>query len=102
VAFSFDKNKDALINDLAHAGSFTTTHDLIAKLENYGYFSLKEVERILQAAHENNQFGWIVTDYDVSDFLARVAIPRRNEIDQADFIEILDSVAQEQTERQAD
>lgn len=102
VAFSFDKDKDTLIDDLELVGSFAATHSLIERLEAYSYFSVKEVERVLQAAHENNQFGWIVTDYDVSDFLNRVAVPRRNEIDRADFIAILDEVASEKSARQED
>ena len=75
VAFAFDKDKDALIEALRSAGAFAVTHRLIAELENYQYFSAKEVARILDAAEENDQFGWIVTDYDVSDFLNRVAVP---------------------------
>ena len=101
VAFSYDKEKDGLIDDLAEAGSFATTHSVIAKLENHGYFSLKEVERILEAAISNSQFGRIVTDYDVSDFLNRIAVPRRNEINNPEYIEILDKVAEEQFERQS-
>ena len=76
VAFSYDKNKEALIESLADAGSFAVTHNLIAKLEQFGYFSLEEVQRILAAALTNDQFGWISTDNDVYAFLKRVAVPR--------------------------
>jgi predicted nucleic acid-binding protein len=93
VAFSFDKAKDALIDELMYAGNFATTHSLIASLENYGYFSLKEVCRILEAATQNDQFGWIVTDKDVSNFLKRVAVPRRSEIDIPELLAIIDEVA---------
>lgn len=96
VAFSFDKDKEALIDNLADARSFSETHGIIASLETYSYFSLKEVDRILQAALNNGQFGAIVTDRDVSDFLNRVAIPRRAEIDRAEYIDILDEVAEQQ------
>jgi hypothetical protein len=99
VAFSFDKTKDALIDDLASAGSFAITHQLISKLEAYSYFSLKEVERILTAATANNQFGWIVTDEDVSDFLNRVAVPRFASITGHEEREILKKVIEEQKER---
>jgi predicted nucleic acid-binding protein len=83
VAFAFDKDKEALIEALRTAGAFAVTHSLIAKLENYQYFSAKEVARILDAAEENNQFGWIVTDYDVSDFLNRVAVPHMGSLSEA-------------------
>ena len=99
VAFSYDKDKDALIESLAESGSFAVTHNLIAKLEQFGYFSLKEVRRILAAAVANNQFGWIVTDDDVFTFLKRVAVPRMGTLadtEQIDFLQkMLDSKAAE-------
>ena len=99
VAFSFDKTKDALIDDLASAGSFSATHQLIASLEAFSYFSAKEVERILAAAVQNNQFGWIVTDKNVSDFLNRIAVPRMGQITTPEHREILEKVIAEQKSR---
>lgn len=99
VAFSFDKDKEALIDALKYAGSFAATHYLVAKLETYAYFSLKEVERILQAAENNTQVGWIITDQDVSDFLNRVATSRRGEIHRPEFLAIIDKVIEEQQSR---
>lgn len=104
VAFPFDRTKDALIDDLSASGSFAHSHHLIAKLEAFSYFSLKEVERILAAAIENNQFGWIATDSDVSDFLNRVAVPRMASITSPEQKEVLQGVIDEQlarTERDA-
>jgi predicted nucleic acid-binding protein len=89
VAFSYDKSKDALIESLAETGSFAGAHNLIAKLEQFGYFSLKEVQRILSAAVSNNQFGWIVTDDDIYTFLKRVAIPRMGTLIDPEQIELL-------------
>ncbi len=89
VAFSYDKNKEALIEGLADSGSFAVTHNLIAKLEQFGYFSLKEVQRILAAALSNDQFGWIVTDNDVYSFLKRVAVPRMGALDDVEQVELL-------------
>lgn len=89
VAFSYDKDKDSLIDSLSEAGSFATTHNLIAKLEKFGYFSLREVQRILAAAISNNQFGWIVDDNDVYEFLKRVAIPRLASLTDQDQIDLL-------------
>jgi hypothetical protein len=98
VAFAFDKDKDALIEALRTAGAFSVTHRLIAELENYQYFSAKEVTRMLQAAEENNQFGWIVTDYDVSDFLNRVAVPHMESLSDSHKA-ILTKVINEKKER---
>ncbi|MDG6348573.1 PIN domain-containing protein [Luteimonas sp. 8-5] len=89
VAFSYDKDKDALIESLAESGAFAVTHNLIAKLEQFGYFSLKEVQRILAAAVANNQFGWIATDDDVFTFLKRVAVPRMGALTDPEQIEFL-------------
>jgi len=102
VAFSFDKNKEMDIDDLKYAGSFAVTHGLIAKLEEYSYFSLREVIKILEAAVENNQFGPIATDFDISDFLNRVAVPHMANITSNDHKEILQSVIDEQRERAED
>lgn len=99
VAFYYDKDKDELIDELAVTRSFAGTHTVISDLETHGYYSLLEVQRILDAVLSNNQVGLIVTDYDVSDFLNRVAVPRRHELTQPDHIEILDEVAQEKHER---
>ena len=55
--FSFDKDKEVLIEALFDSGSFAETHDIVAKLENYRYFSAKEVVRVLDAVDANNQFG---------------------------------------------
>ena len=101
VAFSFDKNKEALIDNLFSSGAFATTHHLIGKLEAFSYFSLKEVEKILSAATDNNQFGWIVTDHDVSDFLNRIAVPRLDSLSDPDHKAIVQQVIEEQIERAA-
>ena len=89
VAFSYDKTKDALIESLTETGSFAGTHHLIAKLEQFGYFSLQEVQRILSAALINKQFGWIVDDPDVYTFLKRVAVPRIGTLTDIEQIELL-------------
>ncbi|MDO8789799.1 MAG: hypothetical protein Q7J42_17120 [Sulfuritalea sp.] len=89
VAFSYDKNKDALIESLAETGSFADTHHLIAKLEQFGYYSLKEVQRILSAALINNQFRWIIDDPDVYTFLKRVAVPRMGTLTDPEQIDLL-------------
>ena len=89
VAFSYDKDKDALIDSLAESGAFAVTHNLVAKLEQFSYFSLKEVQRILSAAVGNNQFGWVVNDADVYAFLKRVAVPRLGALSDPEHIDLL-------------
>lgn len=99
VAFSYDKNKEALIDSLLDSGSFAETHHLIAKLEQFGYFSLKEVQRILAAAVSNNQVGWIVDDNDVYGFLKRIAVPRMPNLVAQDQIELLQKMLANKAEQ---
>ena len=99
VAFSFDKDKEALIEELFDSGSFAQTHGIIAKLENYRYFSAKEVIRILDAVDANNQLGGIITDYDVSDFLNRVAVPHMGNVTSAEHRRTIEVVMEEKRER---
>ena len=99
IAFSFDKDKEALIEALFDSGSFARTHSIVAKLENYRYFSVKEVVRILDAVDANNQFSGIITDYDVSDFLNRIAVPHIGNVTSAEHRETLEKVIEEKRER---
>ena len=100
VAFSFDKDKEDLIKRLSSSGNFSRTHDIIAKLNSYSYFSTKEIKIILDAAIENEQFGWIVTDYDVSDFLNDYAVPKMADLDDQEHLDILHKVIQEKADRE--
>ena len=99
IAFSYDKDKQELIEKLESSGNFARTHDLISHLSDYSYFSLKETIEILNAAEANSQFGWIVTDYDVSDFLNKHAVPRFTDLKKDSHKELLVSVIEEQKER---
>lgn len=99
VAFSFDEDKEALIDDLIDAGSFATAHRIISKLEEYSYFSLIDVSKILGAASENNQVGSVVADWDVSDFLNRVAVPCLGSLISEKHKEIVQSVIDRQKKR---
>lgn len=99
VAFTFDSAKEALIDQLSTSRSFSSTHQYIAKLEDYSYFSLKEVERILAAAVDNDQFYRIRKDPDVSDFLNRVAVPRLSSIGVSEQCSLLQDIVVEQRNR---
>ena len=99
IAFSFDKEKEALIENLFDSGSFAQTHQIVAKLDSYRYFSAKEVMRILDAAEENDQFGGILTDYDVSDLLNRVAVPQIANLPSDEHKQKLNAIIAEQSER---
>jgi len=95
----FDKNKHDLINYLYKSTSFETTHIIIGRLKIYEYFSFEDVKKILEAAIENYQFGNIVTDYDISDFLNRIVVPYIENITNDTHKEIIDKVIKEQKQR---
>jgi PIN domain len=92
VAFPFNREKDALIDDLASSGSYATTHHTVAELEAFSYFSLEEVERVLDAVIKNSQVGGVVGDDDVSDFISRIALPRLSELKNTAHAELLDGL----------
>ncbi len=99
VALSFDQEKKALIDALADSPTFAATHALIANLNKYGYFSLGEARAILDAADRNNQLGMIITDQDISDFLAKAVIPHRSNLDETAHQEIIDAILADQAGR---
>ena len=97
--FIDDVGKKELIDELFNSGNFAKTHQLIAQLNKYPFFTLKDIERILDAAILNNQFGWIVTDFDISDFLYKIAVPQMAKILDSNQKEILNRVIDEQKNR---
>jgi predicted nucleic acid-binding protein len=96
VTLSFDQEKRALIDELADSPNFAATHGLIASLNSYGYFSLEEARAILDAADRNNQVGMIITDQDISDFLAKAVLPHRANLPKTAHQEIMDIVRAQQ------
>lgn len=92
IVFSFDKEKEELIDSLQNSHSFSMTHQVVRRLEFYRYFSPREVNRILQAVLENDQIHQIVTDWDISDFLNRIAVPRMGDIENEEYRRILHTV----------
>lgn len=95
VAFAFDEDKQQLIEALHESGSFAATHSLVASLDKYGYFSLKEVNAILDAAVSNDQFGGIATDYDVCSFLYEALLPHVSSLSKNEHKDIWAEVAQQ-------
>lgn len=102
IAFAYNSNKEDLIDKLNKSGRFSTTHGLIAELESYNYFSLKELEAILDAAEGNSQFCWIITDYDILDFIKRISAPHINNIKNESHKDLLNKVNLAQKEREED
>lgn len=63
--------KTAAIGALIQSSSFADTHTAISKLEELrATLSTEEVERLLNAAINNNQISWIASDSDVYAFFS--------------------------------
>lgn len=66
--------KNEAIEYLKESGSFYTTHMAISKLSQYfGYFDALDATKIFNAALENAQVGWIISDDDIYDFYVKLA-----------------------------
>lgn len=60
----------SLIQTLINSGNFSTTHDIIEKLEKFiPFFNEKEIKKILEASYTNDQIRWIIKDEDVLSFI---------------------------------
>ncbi|CAG9229186.1 PIN domain-containing protein [Burkholderia vietnamiensis] len=101
-----EAQKERAIEALEQSGSFATTHEAIAALNEFqDSFKTKEVERIFEAALSNSQVGWIITDSDVDSFYTRLFSRHLSHIDTAivdRMIEILGLVADDEDDPFAD
>ncbi|GGC91801.1 PIN domain-containing protein [Halopseudomonas salina] len=80
---------EAAILQLVESGSFATTHFAVANLNRYRQSLTKQdAERLFQAAIDNSQIGWIVSDEDVNDFYLSLITQWVTEINQ----ELADSI----------
>ncbi|WP_295460535.1 PIN domain-containing protein [uncultured Pseudomonas sp.] len=64
---------DAAVTQLAESPAFSYTHAAVAKLKNLlPQLTIEDASRLCQAALNNNQIGWIITDDDVYDFYLKL------------------------------
>ena len=71
---AFINQKNEAIEYLKESGSFSTTHMAISKLAQYlGHFNVSDATELFNAALENAQVGWIISDDDVYDFYVKLA-----------------------------
>lgn len=89
VTLSFDPEKMELINALGNSSCFATTHALVAKLDGFDFFSLHEAKMLLEAAHQNEQVRWIITDQDVSALVLKAAGPHRRGLKEPIYLEVI-------------
>ncbi|WP_281212048.1 PIN domain-containing protein [Pseudomonas fulva] len=66
--------KNEAIEYLKESGSFSATHAAISNLTKYsGHFNASDAAKLFNAALENAQVGWIISDDDVYDFYVKLA-----------------------------
>lgn len=90
VTLSFDPEKMELINALGNSSCFATTHALVAKLDDFDFFSLHETKILLESAHQNEQVRWIIGDQDVSALILKAASPHKRCLKEPPYSEIVE------------
>lgn len=69
VGVAEEDNLEGKITTLTSSGSFSQTHTAVAVLTDLiAYLSPQQIERINQAAKDNDQVGWLLSDDDVMEF----------------------------------
>lgn len=73
---------EAAIEYLVDSGNFTTTHSAVANLNNYlQHLTKQDAERLFEAATENTQIRWIMSDEDVNDLYLSLVTKWVTEVD---------------------
>ena len=69
VSFVEEGDLESKVSALVSSGNFASTHSAVADLaELIQYLSTKHIESIIQAAEENSQVSWVLSDDDVKEF----------------------------------
>lgn len=68
IKLSDEAQKNALIERLNDSPNFSTTHDVIAELKEFEFFTNRQVSKLFHILVHNNQVNWISTDDDVHTF----------------------------------
>jgi hypothetical protein len=68
IKISTEYEKELLITDLFHSGTFASTHLIISKLNKYVSFNEEQLKRLVSAAINNSQVNLIINDPDVKLF----------------------------------
>ncbi|TDY22577.1 hypothetical protein B0G81_2888 [Paraburkholderia sp. BL6665CI2N2] len=65
--------KNAAIDELVDSPNFAMTHIAIANLRPYSqFFTVADANRLFEAAFDNRQINWIITDDDVNEFYLKL------------------------------
>ena len=72
IELQAENEKDSLIEELTHSGSFRTTHRIINELSKHYDWSIRQIQDMCAAAVENRQISWIIDDTDVYEFYKKL------------------------------
>ncbi len=88
INLASELEKALSIRELATAGSYASTHFIIADLAKFGDFAPAQANEIIKAAISNNQVYAIAGNEDVHEFLNDVIDEHETEIDPDDLAKI--------------
>ena len=95
IVLSSEAEKAELISQLYFSSSFQETHDIIAQLKDYKFFTAGQTVRMFEALYSNNQIYWISSDSDIRDFYLSLKdksywVPESMHADIASYLEVDD------------
>jgi len=83
--------KAAAIEALVRSQNFQMTHHAIANLTPWmEFFTKSDAERLAEAAVDNRQIGWIITDGDVNQFYLRLLSNHIAELDDVNLDNLIE------------
>lgn len=68
IKLASELEKELIIRELSESRSFTSTHSVIEKLQQYTEFNKSQANDIAQIVKSNPQVRWILSDSDVHEF----------------------------------
>lgn len=88
IKLAAELEKELLIRDLAHSGSFSETHAAIAKLSQVPDFTKSQINALATAGVDNSQVYMIMDDDDVFSFFSTLVHNHAKSIDPKTLLEL--------------
>lgn len=80
ITVAAEAEQEIRVNQLAHSGSFYTTHQAIERLSTFPSLTVSQAGRLIEAIHENPQIYRIREDPDVAAFYTEHVAPFLEEL----------------------
>jgi PIN domain len=85
IRFAPDLEKSLSIKDFVNSGSFSGTHNAVARLKCFSDFTDAQLNELIAAVVANRQIHWIIGDRDVRKFVVSLIAGREDKIDADDL-----------------